>query len=322
MRWTRIVVGVGAVALLLLASFGTGLAADKVRVGKAQAAAWIFLPVDVGIAEGIFARYGLDVEILDLAGDAKVQQALAAESIDFGLGSGPGMAFLAKGSPAMAVAAFGGAPRGVSTMVLADSPIKNIADLKGKLVAVSTAGSLTEWLTKQMALQEGWGADGIRTVALGAIANSIASLKTGQVDAVTLATESGFALEEAKQGRIVAYMDKYAPHFISEVVFVRKSILENNPTLIDRFLKAFFAAIIFAKNNEEKTSAIAMRVLHQSPAVARRTYDYESSMFETDGTFDPKAVEALKQSFVDTGTLDKKPDDAALFTTKFLPVKP
>ena len=322
MRWTRIVVGVGAVGLLLLASFGTGLAADKVRVGKAQAAAWIFLPVDVGIAEGIFARYGLDVEILDLAGDAKVQQALAAESIDFGLGSGPGMAFLAKGSPAMAVAAFGGAPRGVSTMVLADSPIKNIADLKGKLVAVSTAGSLTEWLTKQMALQEGWGADGIRTVALGAIANSIASLKTGQVDAVTLATESGFALEEEKQGRIVAYMDKYAPDFISEVVFVRKRILQDNPALIDRFLKAFFAAIAFEKNNEEKTSAIAVRVLHQSPTVARRTYNYEISMFETDGSFDPKAVEALKQSFVDTGTLEKKPDDATLFTTRFLPVKP
>jgi hypothetical protein len=81
-------------------------------------------------------------------------------------------------------------------------------------------------------------------------------------------------------------------------------------------------AIAFEKSNEDKTSAIAVRVLHQSPAVARRTYDYEISMFETDGSFDPKAVEVLKQSFVDTGTLDKKPGDDALFTTKFLPVKP
>jgi NitT/TauT family transport system substrate-binding protein len=324
MTWNKSPVAFAAVCcgLLFLATGATGFAADKVRVGKAQSLAWIFLPVDVGIAEGIFARSGLEVEIIDLAGDAKVQQALAADSIDFGLGSGPGMAFLAKGSPAMAVAAFGGAPRGVSTMVLANSSIEKIADLKGKLVAVSTAGSLTEWLTKQMALQEGWGADGIRTVALGAISNSLASLKAGQVDAVTLATESGFALEEAKQGRIVAYMDKYAPHFISEVVFVQNRILQNNPALIGRFLKGFFAAIAFEKSNEDKTSAIAVRVLHQSPAVARRTYDYEISMFETDGSFDPKAVEVLKQSFVDTGTLDKKPGDDALFTTKFLPVKP
>jgi len=308
--------------VLFVANVGTGFAADKIRVGKAQSAAWIFLPVDVGIDEGIFARYGLDVEILDLAGDAKVQQALASDSIDFGLGSGPGMAFLAKGSPAMGVAAFGGAPRGVSTMVLADSPIKTVADLKGKLVSVSTKGSLTEWLTEQMAIQEGWGADGIRTVALGAIANAIASLKAGQVDAVTLATEAGFKLEEEKQGRIVAYMDKYAPHFISEVVFVRKSLLENDPALVDRFLKGFFAAIAFEKANKEKTSAIAERVLHQSPTVAGRTYDYEISMFETDGHFDEKAVEVLKKSFVDTHTLSEIPRDDQLFTTRFLPVKP
>ena len=322
MNWTKSTIKAATVLCVVVATAGTALAADRIRVGKAQAAAWIFLPVDVGIDEGIFARYGLDVQIVDLAGDAKVQQALASDSIDVGLGSGPGMAFLAKGSPAMAVAAFGGAPRGVSTMVLADSPIKSVADLKGKLVSVSTKGSLTEWLTEQMAIQEGWGENGIRTVALGAIANAVASLKAGQVDAVTLATEAGFKLEEAKEGRIVAYMDKYAPHFISEVVFVRKPILQSDPALIDRFLKGFFAAIAFEKSNEAKTSAIAERVLHMSPTVARRTYDYEISMFETDGHFDPKAVEVLKRSFVETHTLTKIPSDDQLFTTRFLPVTP
>src|ERR1700684_1873415 len=92
--------------LLLLAAFAllgtpTARANDTIHVGKAQGTAWTFLPVDIGIEHGFFARQGLDVDSADLGGDAKVQQALAAGSIDIGLGSGPGMAFLAKGSPAI-----------------------------------------------------------------------------------------------------------------------------------------------------------------------------------------------------------------------------
>jgi ABC-type nitrate/sulfonate/bicarbonate transport system substrate-binding protein len=141
---------------------GPGFAADKIRVGKAQGSAWIFLPIDVGIAQGIFSRYGLDIEIFDLGGDAKVQQALSADSIDFGLGSGPAMAFLVKGSPAITVAAFAGAPRGVSTMVLTDSPINAPAGLKGKLISVSTKGSLTngcrsKWPSKRVGARTGFG---------------------------------------------------------------------------------------------------------------------------------------------------------------------
>jgi hypothetical protein len=144
-----------AAAVLLGVSIAS--ANEQIHIGKAQGNAWTFLPVDVGIAQGLFAKQGLDVDVADLGGDAKVQQAFAAGSIDIGLGSGPGMAFLAKGSPAIGVAAFAGPPRNIAAIVLADSPIKTIADLQGKIVAVSTVGSLSDWLARQMAIQEGWG---------------------------------------------------------------------------------------------------------------------------------------------------------------------
>ena len=89
-----------------------------------------------------------------------------------------------------------------------------------------------------------------------------------------------------------------------------------------RFLKGFFATIAFEKANKEKTTEIAMQVLHQSKAVMDRTYDYEISMFEDDGHFDPAAVEVIKDSFVGMGILDHKPPNDQLFTTKFVPVKP
>src|SRR5437879_1366127 len=80
-------------------------AAEKLRVGKAVAFAWTFTPVEVGITTGLFAKHGLEIEVSAFGGDARLQQALTADSIDIGIGSGPGMAFMAKGVPAKAVAA-------------------------------------------------------------------------------------------------------------------------------------------------------------------------------------------------------------------------
>src|ERR1700728_2628291 len=196
---------VAAIAALVMAMTGAGAAQanDAIHVGKAQGTAWTFLPVDIGVEQGFFAKQGLDVDSADLGGDAKVQQAIAAGSIDIGLGSGPGLAFVAKGSPAIGVAAFAGPPRNISAIVLEDSPIKTVADLKGKLIAVSTVGSLSDWLAKQMAIQEGWGQDGIRTVPLGAVQTSLAALRARQIDAMVLSTEAGFGLEERKEGRIL-----------------------------------------------------------------------------------------------------------------------
>jgi NitT/TauT family transport system substrate-binding protein len=316
--------GCGAllIAALALTAAGAARANDQVRVGKAQGTAWTFLPVDVGVAEGFFAKQGIDIETSTLGGDAKVQQALAAGGIDFGLGSGPGMAFAAKGSPAIGVAAFAGPPRNISAVVLADSPIKTVADLKGKLVAVSTVGSLSDWLAKQMAIQEGWGQDGVHTVPLGAVETSLAALRAKQIDAIIQATEMGFGLVERKEGRILTSMDRYAPHFITHVVFTQKSVVANNPGLVQRFLKAFFASIAFMKAHREETAAIAENVLHENATVVNQDYDFEGGMFIDDGRFDPQAVAALKQSFVDMGTLHDKPPDDVLFTTQFVPVKP
>src|ERR1700684_3052568 len=263
------------VAPAALIGAGAARANEQIHVGKAQGTPWTFLPVDIGIEQGFFAKLGLDVDSADLGGDAKVQQALAANSIDIGLGSGPGMAFVAKGSPAIGVAAFAGPPRNISAIVLADSPITKIADLKGKLIAVSSVGSLSDWLAKQMAIQEGWGQDGIRAVPLGAVEISIAALRAKQVDAVVLSTEAGFALEERKQGRMLASMDRYAPHFITHVVFAQKSLVANQPETVRRFLKGFFAGIAFMKTHRDETSALAERVLHQSAAVVGKDYDLD-----------------------------------------------
>src|ERR1700688_4177803 len=90
-------------ALLLAAVVGAAsaaAAADKVRVGKSVSQPFAFAPVEIGTAEGIWTKHDLDVETVIFAGDAKLQQGMVANSVDFGLGSGPVMGVLAQGVPA------------------------------------------------------------------------------------------------------------------------------------------------------------------------------------------------------------------------------
>jgi len=322
MTFRSLLIGSALSLCLGAAALAPALAADKVRAGKSVGVAWSFIPLDVGVEEGIFAKYGLDVEISVLTGDAKLQQALASDSVDFGLGSGPSMAFAVKGSPVTAVAAFAAEPRNISVIVAENSPIKTVRDLKGTTLAVTTAGSLTDWLVHRLSVQEGWGTDGVKTAALGGFESALPALKTKQIDGIMAATEAGYLMEERGDGKVLVGMEKYAPKFHTHVVFARKALVADKPELVDRFLKGFFASIAFMKANKDKTTEIAMRVLHQSKPVMDRTYDYEISMLETDGHFDPEAVEVIKDSFVGMGILSDKPANDQLFTTKFVPVKP
>ena len=318
----RLVSAIAAGILLLAAGIGPARAADQLRVGKAINVLWIYTMLDLGVDQGIFAKYGLDVEISVLPGDAKFQQALIAKSIDIGLASGTSMALSVKGSPAIAVAAYAGAPRNFSVNVAADSDIKTVKDLKGRLLATATSGSLPEWLIKRLSLAEGWGVHGIRTTATGGFEASLAATLTHSVDGFMGATEAGLRLEEQKRGRIITNMEHYAPRFITQVVSTRQDFVKDHPELVERFLKGLFATVAFVKTHKDATTAVAMRVLHQDKTVMDKTYDLEMPMLSNDGTFDPKAIEVLKDSYVEMGILDKKPSDAQLFTTQFLPVKP
>jgi ABC-type nitrate/sulfonate/bicarbonate transport system substrate-binding protein len=307
---------------VLLATSGSALAADKIRVGKAVQVSFPMSILDLGVQEGIFAKYNVEVEITSFTGDAKLQQAFAANSIDAGTGSGPAMAFETKGAPTTMVAAFAGPPGTISLTVLPDSPIKTPADVKGKTVAISTQGSLTEWLTKRLSVQQGWGPDGVKAVALGAGAAMNGALFTHQIDAMMTGTENSYLLVYKKQARVVTGMESYAPDFMTHVIFARKDLVASNPDLVKRFLQGFFASIRFAKANREETIKVLAPILNEPPEVLGLIYDHEKSILLDDGRIDPKAVAVIKDSFIEMGILDSKPSDDQLFTRQFVPVKP
>lgn len=147
------------ILLALLLSFGfaaPGAAATSLAVGKADAGASAIIPVNVGVKLGIFAKHGLDLKISDFTGGSKLVQAMTAGSIDIGVGAGPLMALELKGAPILAVCNDTPAIPFIGIAVPWNSPIHSVDALKGTMIGISSAGSLTDWLAQQLARRKGW----------------------------------------------------------------------------------------------------------------------------------------------------------------------
>src|SRR6202795_4049132 len=202
-------------------------AADTLRVGKAVPEAFSFTPLDIGIRKGFFKNNGLDVEGSAFAGDAKLQQAMASDSIDMALGSGPALAFIVKGSPIKGVAAMAGPPLLLAIVVRPEGP-KTVAELKGKKVSVSTAGSLTYWLVSETARRQGWGPKGIEIAPMGAMPGQIAAMKRGDIDGAIMDVGNAFELEKKGEGRIlVGFTD--ITDFHIHVIFATDKLIAEHP---------------------------------------------------------------------------------------------
>jgi NitT/TauT family transport system substrate-binding protein len=320
--WNGLVrLGFCALALMAAGAAPAG-SVELIRVAKVVPFAWSFTPLDIGIQTGIFAKHGLDIEESASAGDAKLQQLLTAGSVDIGIGSGPGMAFTVKGVPAKAVAAMYGLPRNIAVMVGYDSDIRTVDDLKGRKLGATTVGSLTAWVGRRISDKKGWGNDGINVIAIGGMPPARAAIKTHQIDGYIGALESGYVLEEAKEWRVITTAAPFVDHFITHVIFARDDVVAQRPQIVRAFLEGWFETIAFMKANKQKSVEISAKTLEFSPAVTARVYDEQIGYFSTDGAFDPQAIAVLKQSYIEMGLLNEIPDDKALFTTQFVPVRP
>lgn len=302
----------------LIAEPGSG-AADTLRVGKAGREGFSFVPADVGAQTGIFKKHGIDLEISSFGGDARIQQAMAADGIDVGLGSGPGLAFIVKGSPAKGIAAMAGPPLLFALMVRADNTVKTVDDLKGRKVGVSTVGSVTSWIISEVSRQQGWGFNGMAQVPIGDDATRIAALRTRSVDAAIVNIAVALKFAQSGEGRILLRFNDLIKDFHVHVIFATNKIIAAKPETLRGFLKGWFETIAFMRGHKSETVGIAKSIMGTDETTTAAIYDELMPMFSSTGKFDAKALAVLSRSFVEMKTLPNEPQMSNLYTEAFLP---
>ena len=230
--WLRGGILAGVLAALVAGPGGTAYALDKVRLGKAVPNSFAFSTAEIGTEAKIFEKEGLEIEVTAFRGDAQLQQGLTAGSLEVGLGSGPGLGFRAKGALSVGVAAMYGAPANLALVVPSDSPVKAAGDLKGKRIGVTTPGSLTDWLVRELSRQQGWGSDGMRILALGQMQARLAAMQRGELDGMVIEAATGYELEEAGKARILMLFGDIAKDFYTHVIFSTDDVVNNRPELL------------------------------------------------------------------------------------------
>jgi NitT/TauT family transport system substrate-binding protein len=314
----RIAVAALAAIAAMIAAPSSGTA-ETLRVGKAGRDAFSFVPVDVGAEVGIFKKHGLDVDISSFGGEAKLQQGMAADSVDIALSSGPGLAFIAKGSPIKGIAAMAGPPLLFALMVRNDDAVKTVADLKGKKVGVSTVGSVTSWIVSEVSRRNGWGLDGVTQVPIGDDASRIAALRTKSLDAAIVNLAVAINFVQRGDGRILLRFNDLLKDFHAHVIFATDKSIAARPEALRGFLNGWFETIAFMRANKAETVRISKDVMGTDEATTATIYDELMPMFSDTGKFEPKALAVLSRSFVEMKTLPAEPDMSKLYTEAFLP---
>jgi ABC-type nitrate/sulfonate/bicarbonate transport system substrate-binding protein len=304
----------------VIAALSASLAtAETLRVGKAGREAFSFVPADIGARTGIFKKHNLDLEISSFGGDARIQQAMAADSIDVALGSGPGLAFIVKGSPVKGIAAMAGPPLLFALVVRADDTVKTADDLKGRKVGVSTVGSVTSWIVSEVSRQKGWGFEGIAQVPIGDDANRVAALKAKALDAAIVNLAVALKFVQGGEGRIMLRFNELLKDFHVHVIFATDKAIAARPAALRSFMAGWFETIAFMRANKTETVRIAKEVMETDEVTTAGIYDELMPMFSDNGRFNARALAVLARSFVEMKTLPTEPDMSKLYTEEFLP---
>ena len=312
--WAR---RVGALLALALAAT-PARALDTLRVGK-SGGPMILTLVELGGEAGIWRDLGLDVQGIMFGGEAPTMQGLASGSIDLGFGSGPGLAYPVKGVPATAIAAVTGAPYNLVLNVAVGSPVKSIADMRGKTVGVTSSGSLTDWMAHQIARHENWGPDGIRTFPSGSSRTSLAAMKAGDIDGVVMGAATGYDSQIHKASRVLASLGDMVPAFHSNVLFARNDLIASRPDLVQKFVDGWFRTVAWARAHPDDVVRVGAKTLNIGEDAARLAYDAEiTRMLRDSGHFDPEALETIRRSLVEIGTLAEVPPADKLHDDRFL----
>jgi NitT/TauT family transport system substrate-binding protein len=228
-------------------------------------------------AAGVLNDLPYTLEWKQFTAGSPVAEALNAGSLDVGLlGDAPVLFLGALGAPIKVIGVSRQNLAGVAIVVGKDSPIKSVADLKGKRVAI-WKGSWSQQLMLTALDQAGIARDAVEYRYLSALDASHA-LDGGSVDAI--ATWDPYVVQQERQGgRVIATAHNLIPAQ-SFVVANDRSIKDKRPEITDflqRLQKARAWSVASKQNTD--TYANAWAVLSKAdPEVARGWFERSATV--------------------------------------------
>jgi sulfonate transport system substrate-binding protein len=176
--------------------------AEPLRIGYQKSSTTLVLLKGEGALEKALTPLGVQVQWTEFPGGPQLLEGLNVGSIDFGFaGETPPVFAQAAGAALVYVANEPASPTAESILVAKDSPIKTLADLKGKKIALNK-GSNVHYLLVQALKNAGLSYQDITPVYLTP-ADARAAFERGSVDAWVIWDPFSAAAEKQLQARVL-----------------------------------------------------------------------------------------------------------------------
>lgn len=295
-------------SLLIFLTSGT-LSAEKIRVAfvspsPTQSPPWIAKET------GIFAKYGLDAEVILLTGSPRLVQSLIAGDVDFAIvGATATMRARMRGANVVILATATNVTN-QKLLVGGKSGIHRLEDLKGRVIGVSQYGSEADAFARVAVAKAGLRPDkDVAIIQLGGHPQVATALIAGKIEAGVV---GGLAtLTAQKSGAIVltggVQLKAVAP---SGTLAVSGSYIQRNRDTVMRFMRAFVEAIHYFKTNREGTIPILQKYLGGiSSEQARFLYEEFVELFEEPPVPTEKGLKAVLDRESDPQAKSFKPAD-------------
>src|SRR6185503_3788334 len=202
-----------------------------------------FAPLWIAADKNLFAKYGLNVDLRYIA-PATATQALISRNLDI---INPGGEIVEAGLNGESVVYIAGILNRAVMSIYAKPEIRSLADLKGKVLAVTVPGATTDFAARVL-LQQARLTPGkdVKLVYLKGMVEILTGINQGNAEAGIFTSPTTLKAEHAGLKELVNVTEQNIP-MIHAALASTKDYIKTQPDNVRRFLQAYLEGIKIAR---------------------------------------------------------------------------
>jgi NitT/TauT family transport system substrate-binding protein len=225
----------------------------------------------------LYEKHGLDAEVIAMNGSGIASKALISGNIEISPIATPTVINANLAGSDMAILAH--TMPGVVHALMVKPEIKKPEDLKGKKVAVSSLGSLTDFLVRYIARKKGLNPDrDVTLIQTGGDADRIVALKSGVVDAAAM-SHPGYGRAQ-RMGFSMLWDSAKEVNYPWMEITTRKTTVKSDRETIMSYMRAHIEGIaVFKKDREFSKKVIKKTLRLDDEDLVNESYEIFSKAF-------------------------------------------
>jgi NitT/TauT family transport system substrate-binding protein len=279
-------------------------------------------PYGVAIDKGFFKKAGIDITaVINGEGGGASVRAVIASDLGFGETSpAAAIAAINEGQDIKIVAIGSRSLADNVIIVMPNSPIKTMADLKGKKFGISNPKSLGEMTAVAAAEKVGINPNDVQRVALGNLAGALTALENNVIDATSIPGIL-FMMRGGESKYHVIMGPKDLPLLPPSAEIASGDVMKKSPDKLRAILAARREAVQFIYDHTAEASKILEGIYAPLPPndVDTMMQQLVDAKFYSDGTIEMPLLQTTEHAMKFVGMLDHDVDLGKMVDASFLP---